>query len=358
MAKSDLPSDVLTVETYDEVRKFADAFVLGHYTLLGIIGSGGIGKTETVRRRMTNHLGDHGHLWQYLKGHHAPLDLYGHLYRFRLRQIVCDDMDGMLENKINVGTLKSAFDSTPVRIVDWGSSKLGSDKKKKEELKGGLPKRFETISKVCLLCNDWGSCSGDVRALLNRGRIIRFKPSVAEVHREIARGGWFAHEDVFNEVAKLLPLITTPSFRFYTHVATDKKAGHDWKALLNRMVLKPENKEEQKLLLVAEILQDKIPTKEQPAEFEKRGGGSRATYFRYKSDLLDRRGDCDMTELRSVRRLKLQPLKPTDYDKNQHARRRELERQRDAEEDLYDEEEEVEEDDDDDDKGGRFKVVV
>ena len=36
-----------------------------------------------------------------------------------------------------------------------------------------------------------------------------------EVHREIAEGGWFDDEDVFNFIGRNLFLVTLPSFRFY-----------------------------------------------------------------------------------------------------------------------------------------------
>ena len=296
-----LPSHCLTVYTYQELRAIVLAFAGGAYQLLCIIGSPGVGKSETVARLMQAILGPLR--WGLIKGKHSPLDLYERAHHFRTVPIVFDDLDDLLQKVENVMLLKCLCDTCPVKRLQWGSNHPMFSG-------GSLPKSFEAISQVCLICNDWNALDRNIGAVYDRGVVINFRPSVLEVHREIAQAGWFDDEEVFTFIGQNLFLITEPSFRFYQIARDHKRAGLDWKSLVLRTI---EANTDPKMILVARLLADAqyegLSTPETAREqgFKDAVGGSRATYHRVKAELLAKRGAIDRAVVEAV---KLQSYRP------------------------------------------------
>ncbi len=298
-----LPPHCLVVREYDELRRLVVAFATGAYQLICIIGGPGLGKTEMVTRTFRESLGPNG--WGLIKGKHTPLDLYQRLYRYRSVAVVFDDLDDLMRLAANVILLKSVADTSPVKWVEWGSNHAA--------FSGGLPKSFESISRICLICNDWETVSRNISAVYDRGLVILFQPSATEVHRELAHGGWFADEEVFQFVGANLFLITQHSFRFYLLAENHKKAGLDWRDLVLRTI---ESEANPKLILVARLLADAQydagprPEAARVKAFKTMGGGSRAAYHRYQAELLSRQGVIDPAEAAAI---KLPPPKPDLY---------------------------------------------
>jgi hypothetical protein len=103
----------------------------------------------------------------------------------------------------------------------------------------------------------------------------------------------------------------------------------DWRSLTLRTI---ESGAAPKLILVARLLADpKYDTEPAPdtarvRAFANLGGGSRATYHRYKSILLAQRGTLDLVEVSTI---KLQPCKPDLHLRALLDRRQQLEQMRD-----------------------------
>lgn len=295
-----LPRHCLIVRTYAELRDLVTAFANGAYDLMCILGGPGLGKSETMKRIMQQTSGSHG--WGLIKGKHTALDLYERLYRFRSVPVVLDDLDDLLRKPENVMLLKCLCDTTPVKRLEWGS--------KHSAFKGDLPKSFESISRVCLISNDWNALDRNISALHDRGIVLLFQPSVLEVHRELARSGWFSDEEVFDFIGRILFLVAEPSLRFYKTAVDHKQAGLDWQDLTLRTI---ESAADPKLILVARLLAspeyDDLPSPEaaRVRAFNECGGGTKATYYRYKAELLARRGNLNQSEVSAI---KLQPTKP------------------------------------------------
>jgi hypothetical protein len=324
MAKNKrLPEHALIVTEYEELRQLVLAFANGHHELITIVGDGGIGKSELVKRTMLTVIG--AQKWALIKGKHSPLDLYQKLLEHALLPLVFDDLDGLFLKPDNVALLKCVCDTTPVKVVEWGSTHVAFRKGEPP-----LPPRFESISRVLIIANEWQSLRNNVVALQDRGVLVIFKPSALEVHREIARAGWFDDVDVFEFLGRNLFLVTQPSFRLYITARSHKHAGLDWKGLILRTI---ESEADAKLVLVARLLADsrfdtlKAPETARERAFKRQGGGSRATYHRYKSELSERRGDFDLDAARDI------VLAPPQFDPYTAAlaeRRRQLEELRDT----------------------------
>ena len=215
--------------------------------------------------------------------------------------------------------LKCLCETQPVKRVAWSSRCAAF-------ANGELPRSFESISRVCLIANDWNTLDRNIAAVFDRGLVVLFQPSALEVHREIARAGWFDDEEVFRFVGQNLFLLTEPSFRFYNLARDHKRAGLDWQALMLRTM---ETEADPKQILIARLLAD--PQYESEAArietFRKhRDGGSKATYHRHKADLLGHRGDFDPAEVTAIG---LQPCKPNLHYFAQWDRRRQIEEARD-----------------------------
>lgn len=283
--KPNMPDHALVVTEYDEFRKLVRAHAEGHYELLVAVGPPGVAKTEIVTRTMQEVHG--AGRWASIRGKHSPLDLYRRLYENRLHPIVLDDLDGLLAKSDNTAILKCVCDTRPVKLVEWGSYHASF------AVKDALPMSFESISRVCLIANEWSTINRNVAALNDRGLTIAFQPTALAVHREVATGGWFDDSEVFDFIGQHLHLLVAPSFRFYLTAREHKRAGLDWRGLVLRTIESAANPE---LLLVAKLLADRqfdeLPAPEAAREraFKARGGGSRATYHRHKQRLLAARG--------------------------------------------------------------------
>jgi hypothetical protein len=207
---------------------------------------------------------------------------------------VLDDLDDLLARVENVMLLKCLCDTQPVKVVAWGSNY--------REFRGGtLPKSFESISRLCLICNDWQALNRNIVAVHDRGLVVYFQPSAVELHKELAQGGWFDDEEVFNFIGRNLFLITEPSFRFYLTAREHKRAGLDWQSLTLRTI---ETDADPKDILIARLLSDpqyETEVARLRAFQSHSSGGSKATYHRHKAELLARRGDCDAAEIAAIK---------------------------------------------------------
>ena len=330
-SKSDHPAHALLVSEYAEFRQIVEAHATRHYDMLTIIGPPGVGKSEIIRRAM--HAVHGPGRWGSIRGKITPLDLYSQLYKYRLDPLVLDDLDGLLAKPDNTALLKAVCDSQPVKRVEWRSNHYFFSR-------GDLPQEFTSISRICLIANDWDTLNKNVAALQDRSAIVQFQPSALAVHQEIATGGWFDDPEIFEFVGRHLHLMLSPSFRFYVMAREHKRAGLDWRAVTRRTI---ESNMDPSLLLVATLALDpsfdSLPAPEtaREQEFRKRSGLSRATYFRYKQSLQSSPGSLEM---QAVAKMTLGPYKPDLQTLSQQEYRQHLENLReklkvaDAEDDF------------------------
>ena len=330
-----LPPHTLLVDDFAELRDLIQSWIDGQYELMVILGDGGLGKSETIERMMFSSKGKASRKWAYIKGHMTPLKLYQLLYEYRLLPIIFNDVDTLLKNEINVSLLKCVCDTSKVKVVSWTSTHSAF---------GTLPPTFESISPVMVVTNSWEKVSQNIKALQNRGVVIHFRPTASEIHREVAEGGWFDDQEVWDFIGKNLYLMTRPDLRFYIHTRNHKRAGKDWKDLCLRMMEfgvdeeSGETREEkEKLIYVARLLADPkyeaMPAPEGEREkvfntaFER--GKSRSTYHRKKLKLEKRRGKFDPKVIAAIH-WKGPSAAPTVFETKQIERRAVLEQERRA----------------------------
>lgn len=252
----------IRVRTYAALTPWLDGVRGGKINLLFLVGTPGLGKTRLVHAALA------GHEHLLIAGHATPLMMYAELYRHRDRTVVVDDEDSVHADPQKLRLMKCLCDSEPVKRLAWQStSKLLSDL--------GVPLSFETTSKVVVVTNHLAAATPHVAALFDRGNVVSFEPSAAEVHSRVA--GWLGDAEILDHFARWLRVIPEPSMRQYVKAAERKAAGIDWRATLAA------EWKAGKLFLIDELQRDPAfhTEEERAAAFVARRGGSRATYFRH-----------------------------------------------------------------------------
>jgi CubicO group peptidase (beta-lactamase class C family) len=118
-----------------------------------------------------------------------------------------------------------------------------------------------------------------VAALQDRGHVLLFQPSPAEVHAQAGR--WFDDSEIYQWFAANLHRVREPSLRHYVRAKELKAAGMDWTEVLAAEAENPRAR------LAAEILEstEYASTAAQVAAFVAKGGGCRATFLNYRRKL-------------------------------------------------------------------------
>ncbi len=264
-ARSKAPERVLRLTTYERLGEYLEAFAKGHFHLMILVGTGGLAKSRSVRAV----LGDKG-CW--IEGNATPFGMYAKLYRHRDEFVVIDDVDALYADRSGVRLLKCLCQTEEEKSVAWHSDAKSLERQR-------IPREFTTKSRVVIISNDWQTLNKNVAALQDRGHVLLFQPTAAEVH---ARAGtWFDDEEIYGWFAKNLHRVREPSFRHYVRAKELKAAGMDWTAVLAEEVENPRAR------LATEILASPAydSTAARVTAFAQQGGGCRATFFNYRRRL-------------------------------------------------------------------------
>jgi len=241
------------------------AFAEGHFHLLILIGAGGLAKSRSVRAA----LGGQG-CW--IEGNATPFGMYAKLYRHRDEFVVIDDVDALYADRSGVRLLKCLCQTEEAKAVAWHSDARSLERQ-------GIPREFITKSRVVIISNDWKTLDRNVAALQDRGHVVFFEPSAAEVHAQA--GTWFDDEEIYAWFAAHLHRVRQPSLRHYVRARELKAAGMDWTEVL---AAEAENR---RARLAAELLASAAyaSTAARAKAFVEQGGGCRATFFNYRRKL-------------------------------------------------------------------------
>jgi len=259
-----IPKGALLVTSYEKLETFTAKFAEGHFNLLIIVGGAGLAKSQTVRQILGGSA-----LW--IEGSATAFGMYQELWKHRGRPVVIDDVDALYTDRAAIRLLKCLCQTDPVKSVSWFSGAVGEDK--------GVPRQFETTSKVIIIANDWKTLSENVYAVQNRGHLIFFRPDLEEVHRKVAQ--WFWDEEIFAWIGRHLHLLPGITMRHYVRASELKDAGMDWFDVLLSEGFSP------KTLLVAKLRDDDSYPDENARikAFKELGGGGRSTYFNHAAKL-------------------------------------------------------------------------
>lgn len=256
-----MPEGGITLRTYADFEAYLAAFARGHINLLIVVGPPGLAKSRTVRRMVGDEV-----CW--IEGNATAFGIFTKLYRQRDEFVVIDDVDSLYSDRNGIRLLKCLCQTEDVKTLAWHSASRTLEK-------AGIPREFSTRSRAIIVCNDWRTLNRNVAALQDRGHVLVFRPTAAEVH-ERARE-WFTDAEILDWFEEHLPHIHEPSLRLYVRAAELKRAGMDWHSVVP---LAPATARRQLILMLRS--DSSFPTEEaRVREFMQRGGGCRATYFNH-----------------------------------------------------------------------------
>ena len=270
---------LILLTTYAQLDLYLAKFTAGELGLVLLLGRHGTGKTESVKRALAGSPGAEcgdaaASRVLYVEGHMQPFGLYHHLWEHRDCPVVLDDLDRLYADPHCVRLLKPLCNTQRVKRIGWLTNVTAHA--------GGTPASFSTTSSVILIANEWRTLNPNVRALEDRAIMLQFVPTNDEVHRKVAE--WFGDGEVYEFIARCLPMIPALSMRYYAKGSRLRKAGlKDWRNSLLQMMLPDRS------AAIALALQlDRMLTETQRVHrFVADSGQSRATYFRIKRRLPD-----------------------------------------------------------------------
>jgi hypothetical protein len=255
------PHKVLHLTTYQRLEEYLSAFAKGHFHLLILVGTGGLAKSRSVKAVLNGKA-----CW--IEGNATPFGMYVKLYRHRDEFVVIDDVDALYADRSGVRLLKCLCQTEEEKAVAWHSDARSLERQ-------GIPREFVTKSRVVIISNDWQTLNNNVAALQDRGHVLLFRPTAAEVHTQAAK--WFDDREIYEWFAANLHRVREPSMRHYVRAKELKAAGMDWTDVL---AVEDENR---RARLAAELLASDSygNTAERVKAFVAQGGGCRATFFNY-----------------------------------------------------------------------------
>lgn len=173
-----------------------------------------------------------------INSHMTPLGLYEALYKSTDKNIWMDDVENLFSNDKTVGVCKQLCETLPEKeicyLTSWNLKKTRK-----------VPKRFKTSAKVMMTINSIQRLkSAGITALLDRGLVIDFEPSVREMENYIKE----SFSNFNQEILDFLSSLNQFSLRDYIKCSQLQSAGfEDWRNLyLGKPASKSSSQSQQK----------------------------------------------------------------------------------------------------------------
>lgn len=249
--------DRMIIKTYDGLRRKVGFFAERKIPLMVIEGVPGIGKTHNAAKACA------GQERVILRAHATPAAIIKRLYENRNCIIIIDDIDGFMSNPSVKSLMKMLCELEEEKTIYWDST---------ASVFAGMVTPFDGRWETIVCCNRMGSLDMDLQAVLNRGIVIRFEPSNAEILEELQ--SWFADKEILGEMRQWKNAATRFDFRMALLAKCLKDAGDDWKQYLQE-----EMEISEKLVLMREL-----QARECRCEMDrvKAWPGSRQDYYNWK----------------------------------------------------------------------------
>jgi hypothetical protein len=273
-----IPADAEVLRTFDELREFRDSFFNGEFYFLLLVGRQGLSKSWEFEDRCKPRRDRDGaelSTAHYVKGNITPVGAYRVAYRNRNRLLVFDDAERLWADRTGRFLLRDLTECRPWKWVNWQTDNKDLERE-------GIPRTFLTSSRVCLVMNRFAF--GDFHeyeAIVDRAQFIYFDPTPLEIHKNAAV--WFWDQSVHDFIGDHLHLIDPGKLSSRTYVkAVERKAKGDWQEFIARRYFTQSGEQ---WVLVLESDPKYRSVDERVAEFTRRTGLSRSTYFGLKRTL-------------------------------------------------------------------------
>lgn len=273
-----IPEDAEVVRTFDGLRSFCDAYFNGELFFLIVTGRQGLAKSYEFEnrcqpRRMGNEV--EFSVAHYVKGNVTPVEAYRIAFEHRNQLLVFDDAERLWSEPSGRYLLRDLAECKSRKTVSWRTQN-------KELERQGIPKSFETSSRICLILNRFAfGAPHEYDAVVDRAHFVHFNPTVLEIHKNTAL--WFWDQEVFDYLADHLGVVDPEKLSSRTYVkAFERKAKGDWKEFIAaRYFLQSA----EQWLITLEADPSYQSMEQRIAAFQRQTGLGRSTYFSIKRSM-------------------------------------------------------------------------
>jgi hypothetical protein len=278
MRSKTIPTDAEVIRTFDELREFRDSFFNGEFHFLLVVGRQGVSKSSEFEERCRpckDRDGNEFSVAYYVKGNITAPEAYRLSYLHRNKRLVFDDGERLWADRNGRYLLRDLTECKPRKCVSWRADNKAFERQR-------IPKSFWTRSQVCLIMNRFAFGDAlEYEAIVDRGQFIYFDPTALEIHKNTAL--WFWDQQVFDFIGEHLHIIDHDKLSARTYVkAFERKAKGDWREFIARRYFKQSGEQ---WVLALESSPNYQSVDERVAEFMRRTGLCRSTYFNYKKSL-------------------------------------------------------------------------
>lgn len=223
---------------------------------------------------------------EYLKivSHVSPMRLFILGYQNQNKPIIFDDCDCLLQSDSNVALLKMFCDTSETKEINWATTSTRLDEE-------GIPEKYETKSRVIIICNNFNELTEKISALKDRGWHLEFRPTNEELLSKMkSLLPLVCNELSLDEKTEVYELIEKYSIVAEVSLRTlikglalyseCKQRGIDWRTiLLSSLEINP------KLVFLDKISREYQNEAERIKVWENQGGFSTRSYYDYRAKL-------------------------------------------------------------------------
>ncbi len=273
-----VPDGAITVTEFSEFRQYRDKFLEGCFNLLIVLGGPGLSKSwefkEAARR-----IGKDGKPCAHvIRGYAKPFQVYKELYRHIDEKIVLDDAESLWKESSGTGRklIRELTELEDPNEVSWTTAVKDLDAE-------DIPRKFETRSKVAIICNDFffGTKTEDI-VIRDRAILLHFDPPPLEVYLQASN--WYWDQEIFDYFRSRLHVMAEVTARALRKCWDLKQAGMDWRKYLDDCYCYDPN-----IALVQEMERRGLKPPACVQAFKDKTKLSQATYYRYR-ERLEKRG--------------------------------------------------------------------
>jgi hypothetical protein len=270
----------MIITKYSDLAFFVNMFKNGNADLLVIESNGGYGKSRLIGEIMQ----DKECLMIF--AHTTPLKLYMEAYLHKDLPIVIDDVNSLLQDNNNLSLLKMLCNTDEFKEVSWFSTSPILEN-------NNIPSKYETKSRVAIICNRFDELTEKVSALRDRGLFLQFQPTneeilakmreiIPEIHQDMSIEEKTQVYNIIEKYANVCDISLRTLVKGIALFKECKERGIDWRSiLLNSLEISP------KLVLLDKILRDYEKEADRIKVWEENGFSVRS-YYDYKKGLLSK----------------------------------------------------------------------
>ncbi|MCX6746871.1 MAG: hypothetical protein NTU63_01920 [Candidatus Pacearchaeota archaeon] len=267
----------MIIQTYNELRFYLNMFKNGNADLLIIESKAGLAKSRLI-----------GEIMQekeclMIFAHTTPLRLYMEAYLHKDLPIVIDDVDSLLQDNNNLSLLKMLCNTDEFKEISWFSTSPILEN-------NNIPSKYETKSRVAIICNRFDELTEKISALRDRGIFIQFQPTneeilakmreiIPEIHQDISIEEKTQVYSIIEKYANVCEVSLRTLVKGIALYKECRERGIDWQSiLLSSLELNP------KLVLLDKILRDYEREADRIKAWEE-NGYSKRNYYEFKLKL-------------------------------------------------------------------------